>query len=248
MTPKISIITVVRNNAESLKETLKALISLNYAYKELIVIDGNSTDDTPSIIAEFAHNISYWISEPDKGIYDAMNKGLRAATGEYVWFMNAGDLPYSDDVLNQVFYPSENYADIYYGEAMIVSAEGRELGLRRKRIPRKLTQKSFLRGMTICHQSIFIKRSIAPMYNLDLRYVSDIEWVIESIKGSGSTSKSSAIICKFSEGGFSSANKWASLKERFNVMRKHYGLTRTLWAHAKFTTQAVFKRGYRKAK
>ena len=248
MTPKISIITVVRNNSEPLRQTLTALVSLDYDNIELIVIDGNSTDSTPNVIAEFTHDISYWISERDTGIYDAMNKGLRVATGEYVWFMNAGDLPYSDDVLKDVFRPSEQYADIYYGEAMIVSSDGRELGLRRKKLPRKLTQKSFLRGMTICHQSIFIKRSIAPLYNLNLRYVADIDWVIRSIGSAKSCENAKVIVSKFSEGGFSTANKWASLKERFNVMKEHYGLARTLWAHAKFSVQAVFNRGYRKVK
>lgn len=243
MIPKISIITVVRNNAKPLEQTIKALLSLDYANKELIVIDGKSSDSTPDVIAKFSDKLSYFISESDSGIYDAMNKGLGAATGDYVWFMNAGDLPYSSSVLNEVFDRSEPYADIYYGEAMIVSIEGEELGLRRKKTPKKLTEKSFLRGMTICHQSIFVKRSIAPMYNLSLRYVADIEWVIESVKSAQLCKNSEVIICKFSEGGFSTANKRASLKERFGVMRKHYGLAQTIFAHARFLIEMITQQG-----
>ena len=245
MLPKISIITVVRNNADPLKQTLNSLLSLDYANKELIVIDGNSTDSTVSVIAEFAERLSYSISEPDGGIYDAMNKGLRVATGDYVWFMNAGDLPYSTTVLSDIFAHSTAFADIYYGEAMIVSVEGKELGLRRKKTPKTLTAKSFLRGMTICHQSILIKRAIAPMYNLKLRYVADIEWVIQSVMSAKLCKNSGAIISKFSEGGFSTANKWASLKERFGVMRKHYGIVKTIVAHVRFVAEMMTRQKYR---
>ena len=248
MTPKISIITVVRNNAKPLEMTLKALLLLDYANKELIVIDGNSSDSTPEIIAKFADNIAYSISEPDRGIYDAMNKGLKAATGEYVWFMNAGDLPYSNTVLSDIFDTNEPYADIHYGEAMIVSVDGDELGLRSKKIPRKLTENSFLSGMTICHQSIFVRRDIAPMYNLNLRYVADIDWVIESVKNATSCVNNGIVVCKFSEGGFSSENKWASLKERFRVMKHHYGLLKTVIAHAKFLVEMMCRKSYRKLK
>lgn len=248
MNPKISIITVVRNGADDLRQTLTSLSSLEYDAKELIVIDGASTDETPLVIAEFAHHISYWISEPDQGLYDAMNKGIKAATGEYLWFVNAGDLPYSTDVLQQVFKPSEQYADIYFGDAMIITPKGEELGLRRKTLPNTLTANSLKCGMVVCHQAFIVRKNIAPLYDLTYRYVADIDWVIKSLETATSIQNAHAIICKFSIGGISTKHRRCSLIERFHVMRKHYGLCATLVAHVRFVVDLLVKQGYRPAK
>lgn len=248
MNPKISIITVVYNAKDDLAVTLDSISRLSYDNKEVIIIDGGSTDGTLDVICDFASFITYWKSEPDQGLYDAMNKGLRVATGEYVWFVNAGDLPYNDDVLDNVFLPTEHYPDIYYGEAMIISTSGEELGLRRKKLPKKLTKNSFKRGMVVCHQGFIVRAAIAPMYNTNLRYVADIEWVIACIDGAKKIQNTNTVICKFQEGGISTAHKKESLKERWRVMKCRYGLAVTLVSHIGFAFSLIFNNGYRRLK
>jgi len=245
MLPKISIITVVRNAENDLKKTLDALIAQDYPNKELIVIDGKSSDGTVQVIQQYSMNIAYWVSEKDQSLYDAMNKGMKKATGEYLWFINAGDLPYEDHTLSKIFVPTENYADIYYGETMVVDQNGEELGLRRKELPDELTWKSFKGGMVVCHQSIIVKSDIAPLYSLKYRYAADIEWVISCLKLSNDIENTHLILSKFQSGGISTRMRRNSLKERFIIMKEHFGLTSTLLSHLGFVLDAVVKSGYR---
>lgn len=248
MAPKISIITVVRNAPDDLRLTLNALASLKYPNKELIVIDGASTDSTPEVIGEFAHALQCWVSEPDSGLYDAMNKGLIRATGEYVWFVNAGDMPCNDIVLNRVFAPSEYYSDIYFGEALIISPNGEPQGLRRKKLPKTLSADSLRRGMVVCHQAFIPRRSIVPMYDTQYKYVADIDWVIRTLKNAKTITNTNLVLCKFAEGGISTRHRTGSLRERFSVMQLHYGLTSTIVSHFGFLFDALFRRGYRREK
>lgn len=246
--PKISIITVVRNAKIELERTINSVINLNYSNVEYIVIDGNSTDGTKEVIERSSLNITRWISESDSGIYDAMNKALKLATGDYVWFMNAGDTIYSPDILNDIFSGLENYADIYYGETMILSEDLEPKGLRGKRPPRRsLTVNSFRYGMSVCHQSIIIKRAIAPLYDTQYRYCADIDWVLASIKNTKSTINCKQIISNFIEGGLSSQKKRESLIERYKIMVKYYGKLRTLLYHAVIALK-MFNCKYRKPK
>ncbi|MFI3267105.1 MAG: glycosyltransferase family 2 protein [Rikenellaceae bacterium] len=243
--PKISIITVVYNAKDELKSTLENLKNIKYPEKEIIVIDGDSTDGTKDVIAEYALDITCFVSEPDNGIYDAMNKGLNLATGEYVWFVNAGDLVYSVDFLINTFDVQEIYADIYYGETLIISEDNKPLGLRKKRLPRKLKWQSFKKGMVVCHQSIIVKKSIAPKYDLSYKYAADVLWVLESLKRSKNIYNTNQIVSIFREGGVSSINRKESLKERFRIMTQYFGHFQTIISHIMFAFDAL-KPKYRK--
>ena len=110
-----------------------------------------------------------------------MNKGLAAATGDYVWFMNAGDLIYSPQTTEKIF-ASGQLASIYYGEAMIVDSAYREVGLRRLRPPEKLTWKSFKKGMLVCHQAILVRRDITVPFDPQYRHSADYDWVLKALK------------------------------------------------------------------
>lgn len=233
MYPKVSIIIVCRNAAHDLGKTLRAVVGMGYPSTELVVIDGLSTDDTPKVIERFRGNISYFVSERDTGLYDAMNKGIQASTGDYLWFVNAGDEPFESDTLATVFSDGEPLADIYFGQAMIVDQCGEPLGLRRKPLPEVLTWLSLRRGMVVCHQSFIVRRAIAPQYDLKWRYVADIDWVIECLKLSKDIRNTHIVLSKFAVGGISTRHRRASLMERFAVMRKHYGLRVTIWEHLK---------------
>lgn len=105
--PLISIITVCRNVGEAIGETIESILTQTYTNIELIVIDGASTDNTVEVIRQYENKLARWISEPDKGIYDAMNKGLRIASGEWVNFMNVGDSFADDNVLKSIFYDAK---------------------------------------------------------------------------------------------------------------------------------------------
>ena len=159
--PTFSIITITYNAVRLVEQTLLNVLSQSYPNIEYIVIDGGSTDGTVDIIRRYESGLAYWVSEPDKGIYDAMNKGLQKATGDYVWFINAGDTLCSSDTVQSVVSKLQKrkaLPDIIYGETNIVDEERRSLGLRRLRAPRKLSWKSFRMGMLVCRISSMGRR------------------------------------------------------------------------------------------
>ena len=243
--PKISIVTVTWNAAQALRETLQNIARSDYPNLEVVVIDGASTDRTAEVVKEYADRVDYFVSEPDGGIYDAMNKGLRAASGEYVWYINAGDRIHGPESITRIFNGRPADADIYYGETLIRSERGEELGLRKKKLPERMTWRSFRRGMVVCHQSILVRRAIAPKYDLRYRYAADIEWVLESLKRAERIVNTHTILSEFIEGGASTVHRRESLRERYDIMRRRFGTLPTLLAHIGFLFDAL-KPAYRK--
>lgn len=227
--PLVSVITVCYNSAEMLQRTIKSLRIQTYKEIEYIVIDGASKDNTLQVIKENQDIINLWISEPDNGLYFAMNKGLELANGDYVIFINAGDMFYSPETLEKIFANHQDDVDIYYGDTMILAENLKELGSRRLTPPKQLTKNSFRWGMTVCHQSIFIKRSIAPKYDTSYRITADYDWVLSSIENAKKIVNTKQYISKFLSGGLSSKHIMKANKERFRIMIKHYGLITALW-------------------
>lgn len=228
--PKISIITVVFNGEPLIDRTIKSVLEQTYTNIEYIIVDGLSNDRTLTIIKQYSSRIAKIISEKDKGIYDAMNKGLKIATGDYVLFLNAGDELYTNTTLSKVF---ENYAnaDVYYGNTAITNESGEQLADRRLAPPQQLTWKSLKYGMCVSHQSFIAKRGLCDFYNLDYHISSDIDWVINVLKRSDKISNTQIYISKFLEGGTSKQNQTKALIERFKIMVKHYGFFQTIWNH-----------------
>src|SRR5690606_2165227 len=212
--PKISIITVVFNAGLLLEKTLKSIISQNYPHIEYVIIDGGSTDGTLDVIQSNAEHISFWSSEPDKGIYDAMNKGLKNSTGDYIWLLNAGDEIYSPDTLDKVF--SKGAADAYYGDVAYIDEKGDDLGTRTLKTPRPvLSWKDMIKGMVVSHQSFIVRRDRAANYDLRCKYVADVDWMIRSLKNCNAVINTNLILSKFLVGGFSKRNIIKSNRERF---------------------------------
>lgn len=227
-----SIITVTFNAELVLEKTIRSIIEQTaFDQVEFIIIDGNSTDGTINIIRRFEPFINTCISEPDLGLYDAMNKGLSLATGEYVWFMNAGDEIYSKDVLLNVIKNCPPNADIYFGETEEMTEGGKTIGMRRLRTPEKLNWKSFRKGMLVCHQSIIIRRCIASKYDLKYDIAADIEWVITALRKSKTIVNTHQILSRFAKGGTSGKHIKKALNERFSIMKKHYGMITTVFNH-----------------
>jgi glycosyltransferase involved in cell wall biosynthesis len=231
--PKISVITVVFNGEKHIGRTISSVTGQTYREIEYIIIDGNSTDRTLEIIKGYK-GVDRLVSEPDSGLYDAMNKGLTAATGDYVWYLNAGDQIYSMDTVEKMVAGMEGAPDIIYGGTMIIDENQKEVGDRRLRPPARLTWKSFRQGMVVCHQSLVVRREIAPAYNLTYRFSADIEWAIRSVKNATRIHNSHQILSRFLEGGLTQNNIKEGLKERFQIMRKHYGLVPTILRHFVF--------------
>jgi glycosyltransferase involved in cell wall biosynthesis len=246
-----SIITVTYNAAQWLERTIQSVINQTYSDIEYIIVDGGSTDGTVDIITNYELRITKWISEPDNGLYDAMNKGLKLATGDYVWFINAGDRIHSPDTIREIanrlspftFHP---LPDIIYGETEISDAQGNSLGIRRLKAPEKLTWKSFSMGMLVSHQSFIVKREIAEPYDLHYRYAADIDWCIRCLKKTNNILNTHLILSWFLEAGYSAANRKSSLKERYEIMCKNYGKIPTqirhLWFAVRFYTAKCLKK------
>ncbi|MFH0761601.1 MAG: glycosyltransferase family 2 protein [Bacteroidota bacterium] len=301
--PLVSVITVVFNSVNLLEQTIQSVLNQTWPDIEYIIIDGGSKDGTVDIIRKYERKIAYWVSEPDGGLYDAMNKGLAAATGDFVWFLNSGDLAYREDTLEQIFKdqrlkneeqrsddqdtrpkindlspniqnPKSNIQNlIYYGDTMVVDSHYHEVGIRRLRPPEVLNWKSFRKGMLVCHQAILVSRSIAEPFDLKYKHSADFDWVIRALRkasGKGERRKEKGerksqftsshlntstsqppqppqplqpfqpfqpivnthqILCSFLDGGHSKQNIPASLRERFDIMRRNYGLIPTVLRH-----------------
>lgn len=234
----ISIITVTYNVENVLQRTLSSIQSQSaFDGIEHIIVDGNSTDGTLSIIENNTDKISQWISEPDKGLYDAMNKGIEMATGDYLWFINAGDELYDSTTAQKLIHyiqTNETQPDVLYGDTKEYTQDGEELGLRRLKVPENLNWESFKQGMLVCHQSILVKRAIAPKYDLTYKISADVDWVINALKASSCIVNVHLVLSKFEKGGLSRKHLKRALKERFTIMHKHYGLLSTSLRHLYF--------------
>ncbi len=243
--PTFSIITVTYNAEEVLEATIKSILSQTWHNMEFIVVDGASTDGTSAIIDKYRMYITTLVSEPDKGIYDAMNKGLALATGDYVCFLNAGDSFHAADTLQQIAGSLEGlqeYPDVLYGETCLVDANRTFLRMRRLQAPEVLTWRNFRQGMLVCHQAFFAKRTLAPQYDLHYRFSADFDWCIRIMKQAKTLHNTHLTLIDYLSEGMTTQNHKASLKERFRIMAHHYGWFSTVLHHMWFVVRAVLKR------
>lgn len=245
LTPKFSVITVCYNAQATIEDTIQSVIAQTYHHVEYIIVDGASKDRTLSIINRYRDRIATVVSEPDKGLYDAMNKGLRLATGDYVCFLNAGDSFHEDDTLQQMVHTLRELTelpDVLYGETELVDAEGHFVRMRRLQAPEHLTWHSFRHGMLVCHQAFFAKRTLAEPYDLSYRFSADFDWCIRIMKKSKVLHNTHLTLIDYLEEGMTTRNHKASLHERFRIMTKHYGWLSTVAHHAWFVVRAVIKK------
>lgn len=223
--PLFSVITVTYNAGKNLETTLQSVCAQQDAQIEYIVVDGGSTDGTLEVIGRYSSCIAKWISEPDQGLYDAMNKGLKLATGDYVWFLNAGDTLRQTDVVRQLseIAVREGFPDILYGETDLVDAEGKFIAERRLKAPERLSWESFRMGMLVCHQSFIVRRALAPSYDLTYRFSGDFDWCIRCMKSAACIVNTHLRLVNYLYEGLTTRNRKASLKERYRIMVKYYG-------------------------
>lgn len=242
-TPKFSIITVTYNAEKVLEDTIQSVISQTYHRIEYIIVDGASKDGTLSIIDKYRSRIHTVVSEPDKGLYDAMNKGIALASGDYLCFLNAGDCFHEDDTLQQIAHSinGSELPDVLYGETAIVDSKRHFQHMRRLSAPDALTWKSFKQGMLVCHQAFYAKRTLVEPYNLHYRFSADFDWCVRIMKKAHTLHNTHLTIIDYLEEGLTTQNHKASLKERFRIMTKHYGLISTIAHHAWFAIRLAIK-------
>ncbi len=231
--PLISIITVVYNSQQFLEATIQSIACQQSTNYEFIIIDGGSTDGTLEIIKKYPDIVTHWISEPDKGLYDAMNKGLKISTGDYVWFINSGDKIYEENTISLIEAIANHnlYPDVIYGETVIIDNEDKEIGMRRLSTPEVLTWRKLIDGLVVCHQAILVKRTNAPNYNLKYKISADYDWILTSLKMAKSIENSRLILAKYLDNGLSKNNIPKALKERFIVMNRNFGFAKTAANH-----------------
>lgn len=247
---KISIITVTYNAASVLKRTLDSVKAQSWQQIEHLIIDGASKDETVSMAETYKAQCPYEVvilSEPDKGLYDAMNKGLRLATGDYLVFLNAGDTLHAADTLETIVRSAQSLPGVLYGDTAITDEQGNFLHLRRLRPPKKLSWKSFRQGMLVCHQAFYALTDIAKdlPYDPRYRYSADVDWCIRVMKEAQKRQlplvNTQAILADYQEEGQTTIHHRDSLKERFDVMRRHYGLFTTVIMHVWFVFRQLIK-------
>ena len=243
--PKFSIITVTFNAGGVIGHTLESVLSQTYTNYEYLLIDGGSKDDTVEKAKASGIGFAHIVSEPDNGLYDAMNKGIALATGDYLCFLNAGDAFYSPDTLQKIVDTIAGESElphVLYGETAEVNEAREFVRMRRLKAPEKLNWRSFKDGMLVCHQAFYARRDIAPMYDLKYRLSSDVDWCIKVMKVSSRLVKIDAVVVNYLQNGLSLKHHRASLIERFKVMSSHYGLLPTIGRHIWFVLRAIIKR------
>lgn len=210
----VTIITVCRNHAQELERTIRSVESQTWQEKEYLVIDGASTDDSLDVIKAHEASITRWVSEPDQGIYDAMNKGVKMAQGEWVIFMNAGDTFAGDDTLQRVFGSPQD-ADVIYGD--VIKGEL----VKKAEAPRNAHR------MFYCHQSAFVRTSCLREFPFDIKHrmSADFKQVKQLFLSGKRFRQLDFPVANFDTQGVSNKNRSAGLYDNIQVIRE----TDRLW-------------------
>lgn len=206
--PLITIITVSFNAVTSIEETILSVINQTYNNVEYIIIDGGSTDGTINIIKKYDTKISYWISEPDKGIYDAMNKGIKKASGKFINFMNAGDTFYTNKTIESIFCNNLDGFDIIYGAVNIHTNKYNKIVYPKHKISKN-------HPMPFNHQCVFVSSFLCKQYPFDIsyKYAADYNF-FHKIQKKAKYINTNQIIANYSIDGISSTNGIAVNNER----------------------------------
>lgn len=242
--PLFSIITVTYNAQDTIAPTLESVDRQTCPHYEHLIIDGASSDSTPTIVGRHPNPLRRFLSSPDRGIYDAMNKGLAEAKGEYVVFLNAGDTFHAPGTLEEIaeLILANDFPGVLYGQTDIVDSSRRRLRPRHLTAPANLTYRSFADGMVVCHQAFIALRRITAEYDLRYRFSADYDWCIRVLQHSRNNVMHPGIIIDYLHQGTTTRNRRRSLMERFRIMSYYYGFFPTLLRHFRFLLRAIRRR------
>lgn len=243
--PLFSVITVTYNAESTIVPTIRSVKEQTAVEYEHLIVDGASQDRTLDLIRKEAGGSVRVVSEPDQGLYDAMNKGIGFARGDYLIFLNSGDTFHAPSTLSELsHWIREIHPDILYGETALVDADRRFIGMRRLKTPDRLTWKSFRYGMLVCHQSFVVRRSMAPKYDLNYRFSADFDWCIRCLKRADTVVNTRLILTDYLNEGLTTRNHKASLKERFRIMTRYYGWLSVAVLHIWFAFRYYFSKWF----
>jgi glycosyltransferase involved in cell wall biosynthesis len=225
--PVISVITIVYNGESYIEKTILSVINQTYKNIEFIVVDGQSKDNTVNIVSKYKDRIRHFISEKDNGIYDAMNKGLKLASGEFVNFLNGGDYFYDDHTIEKIFSQRADQWNFVYGDS--INTDGKTFQKYIK--PVKLSRSSLRSGLGVCHQALFVRRTLSPYYDLSYRYKAEYNWVIDIIYAISPSSihYHNGPVVYYALGGFSEKGLLKNLREFINITKSRFGIGQVLW-------------------
>lgn len=234
--PLFSIITVTYNAEATLPPTLQSVAEQTCTLYEHLIVDGASTDGTADVVRRCGNPLVVFSSARDRGIYDAMNKGLAKAQGDYLIFLNAGDTFHSSETLRELadVIMDNDYPGVVYGQTNLVNAERCYVGPRHLTAPEQLTMDSFRNGMVVCHQAFVTLRKLAKDYDLRYCFSADYEWCIKVLQRSRNNVYVPEVIIDYLEEGATTRNRYKSLCERFCIMCRYYGTFSTIWRHLTF--------------
>lgn len=239
----ISIITITYNAEEFLERTIQSILAQTNQDFEYIIVDGKSKDGTLQIASTYKNRVNQLISESDKGLYDAMNKGLKLAKGDFVWFMNAGDEINDNQAVERICQAISDKTDVLYGDTYFVNNQGEIQGLRSEitphRLPKDLKWQDMKLGMIVCHQAFIARKSIAPLY-MENNLSADVDWEIECLKRANKVQYLDFVVAKYLIGGVSNQQLKRSLLDRYEVLKKHFGILGVIIAHGKILWRGTF--------
>ena len=243
MNPLFSIITVTYNAASVLPATLQSIKEQDFDNFEHLIIDGASSDATLEIARNAGIRQTVIYSEPDRGLYDAMNKSIDKAKGDFLIFLNAGDTFASQNALGEIAKHASADTDIVYGQTQIVNEKREVIGMRHLTAPKRLTPESFKHGMLVCHQAFIARKSIVPKYDLSYRFSADYDWCIKCLKASRKNAYTGDTpIISFLTDGLTNKYHKKSLKERFDIMCKNYGTITAVLLHISFIPRYLLRK------
>lgn len=238
----ISIITITYNAEQFLERTIQSILAQTDQDFEYIIVDGKSKDGTLWVASTYKNRVNQLISEPDKGLYDAMNKGLKLAKGDFVWFMNAGDEINDNQAVEKIYQAISDKTDVLYGDTFFVDDDGNIQGLRSEitphRLPKDLKWQDMKLGMLVCHQAFIARKSIAPLY-MKNNLSADIDWEIECLKRANKVQYLDFVVAKYLTGGVSNQQLKRSLLDRYEVLKKHFGVIGAIIAHVQILWRGV---------
>lgn len=239
--PLFSIVTVSYNAQDTIAATMQSVGQQTCTVYEHIIMDGASTDRTVSIAKEMATPRTVIYSSPDNGIYDAMNKAMGVATGDYLIFLNAGDRFNNENTLQELAdaIMANDYPGVVYGQTQLVDIDNNYVGPRHLTAPQKLTLDSFKHGMLVCHQAFTALRKIAPLYDTRWRFSADYEWCIRCLQHSHRNVYTGTTTINYLSEGVTTKNRGKSLIERYKIMSRYYGAIPTLLRHLAFMPRFI---------
>ena len=239
-----SIITVTYNARSVLPPTLKSVSEQTCTDYEYLVIDGASTDATLQLVNDMTGIVNKRVySEPDRGLYDAMNKAIDKAQGRYLIFLNAGDAFASASTLQHLADLAEQEPDVIYGQTQLVNKQRQVVGMRHLTAPEVLTWKSFANGMLVCHQAFVARRELCEHYDLQYRLSADYDWCIRVLRKSTRCAYAGEQpIISFLDEGMTTKYHKQSLRERYSIMCHYYGTVPTTLRHLRFALRHLWRK------